>query len=207
MKLIVGLGNPGAEYAGTRHNVGFEVIELLARRHSIPVTKRHFRAVLGEGMIGGERVLLARPMTYMNLSGEAAAAIARFYKIAPQDVIVILDEMALPLGRLRLRYKGSAGGHNGLENILKHFGTQEVPRIRLGVGAARPGEMIGHVLSRFRKEELPVMQEAYERAADAVEGALAEGFENAMNRFNVGAKPPEKPKTEESGEGDEPPAS
>jgi peptidyl-tRNA hydrolase, PTH1 family len=192
MKLIVGLGNPGAGYAGTRHNVGFEVIEILAKRHHIAVTKRNFRAVYGEGTIGDEKVLLARPMTYMNLSGEAVGAMARFYKIAPEDVIVILDDVALPPGRLRLRFKGSAGGHNGLENILRHLNTQDVPRVRLGVGSAKPGGMVGHVLSRFRKEELPLIQETEERAADAIECALAEDFELAMNRFNVG-EPKEKP--------------
>jgi PTH1 family peptidyl-tRNA hydrolase len=191
-KLIVGLGNPGAEYAGTRHNVGFEVIEVLARRHGIPLTtrrsllaRRNFKAEYGEGRIAGQRVILARPMTYMNLSGEAVSALARFYKIAPQDVLVILDDVALPLGQLRLRYKGSAGGHNGLNDILHRLHTQEVPRLRIGVGASKPGDMIGHVLSRFRKEELPTIQAAYETAADAVECALTEGFEMAMNRFNV----------------------
>lgn len=193
MKLIVGLGNPGASYTGTRHNVGFEVIELLAKRHNIAVTKRNFRSVYGEGMIAGEKTLLARPMTYMNLSGEAVGAIARFYKIVPEDVIVVLDDVALPPGKVRLRLKGSAGGHNGLENILKHLNTQEVPRIRIGVGAAKPGQMVGHVLSRFRQEELPLIQEAEERSADAVACILAEGFELAMNRFNVGDEKPPKP--------------
>jgi PTH1 family peptidyl-tRNA hydrolase len=188
-KLIVGLGNPGAEYAGTRHNAGFEAIDVLARRYNIPIAfKRSFKAEVGEGRIGGARVLLVRPQTFMNLSGETAGAIARFYKIPASDIIVLLDDTALPLGRLRLRLKGSAGGHNGLSHILAVLHTEDVPRIRIGVGAARPGEMIGHVLSRFRKEELPAMEEAYARAADAVECALAEGFENAMNRFNVGEK-------------------
>jgi peptidyl-tRNA hydrolase, PTH1 family len=192
MKLIVGLGNPGSEYAGTRHNVGFAVINVLARRHNIAVTRRNFKAVYGEGQIDGERVLLARPMTYMNLSGEAVAAIARFYKVETQDIIIILDEAALPPGRLRLRYKGSAGGHNGLASVLQHLGTQEAPRIRIGVGGAQRGNLIGHVLSRFSKEDLPVMEEAYERAADAVECALTEGFEMAMNRYNVSDRPPGK---------------
>jgi PTH1 family peptidyl-tRNA hydrolase len=198
-KLIVGLGNPGREYAGTRHNVGFEVIELLARRHGIAVNKRNFSALLGEGMIAGQRVLLACPMTYMNLSGEAVAAIARFYKIAPQDILVVLDDVALPLGRLRLRFKGSAGGHNGLDNILHHLHTQEVPRIRVGVGGARPGEMMEHVLSRFRKAELPTIQEAYETAADAVECVLAEGIEIAMTRFNLSPQPEKSVKKPASG--------
>lgn len=188
MKLIVGLGNPGTEYAGTRHNAGFEVIEILAKRHHIAVTKRDFRAVYGDGMISGQRVILARPMTYMNLSGEAVAAMARFYKIEPEDIIIVLDEVALPPGRLRLRYQGSAGGHNGLANILELLHTEAVPRIRIGVGASRSGQLIGHVLSRFPREEIAIMQEAFSLAADAVECALAEGFDIAMNRFNVKEK-------------------
>ncbi|HZT44202.1 MAG TPA: aminoacyl-tRNA hydrolase [Chthonomonadaceae bacterium] len=202
VKLIVGLGNPGAEYAGTRHNAGFEVIEVLARRHNIAIAfKRNFKAEVGEGRIDGQRVLLARPQAYMNLSGESVGSMARFYKIPASEIMVILDDTALPLGRLRLRLKGSAGGHNGLTHILTVLHTDEVPRIRIGVGAARPGEMIGHVLSRFRKEELPAMEEAYTRAADAVECALAEGFETAMNRFNVGEKRPAetKPAKKEAG--------
>ena len=189
MKLIVGLGNPGAEYAGTRHNVGFEVIEILAQRHHIAVTKRNFKAVYGEGFIGSEKVLLVRPLTYMNLSGEAVQAIARFYKIEAADILLISDDIALPAGRLRLRFKGSAGGHNGLDNIFKLMATQEIPRFRIGVGAARAGEMRGHVLSRFHPDERDLMQEAYERTADAIEYAIAQGFELAMNRYNVSEKP------------------
>ncbi len=194
MKLIVGLGNPGAEYAGTRHNVGFEVIDLLARRHNITVAKRNFKAVYGEGTIGGEKVLLVRPMTYMNLSGEAVGAIARFYKIEPADIIIISDDIALPAGKLRLRLQGSHGGHNGLENIFRLLATQAIPRVRIGVGAAGPGDMKGHVLSKFRKEEQDLMDEARERAADAIEFALREGFETAMNRYNLSDKPEKPPK-------------
>ena len=189
MKLIAGLGNPGSEYDGTRHNVGFDVIDLLARRHGISVSKRSFKSVYGEGVIAGEKVLLARPMTFMNLSGEAVGAMARFYKLEPAEIWIVLDEVALPPGRIRLRYKGSAGGHNGLASIVTALHTQEVPRIRLGVGAARPGAMVGHVLGRFRKEEIPLIEEAVERAADAIECALLEGFEMAMNRFNLIEKP------------------
>ena len=133
-----------------------------------------------------------RPMTYMNLSGEAVGAMTRFYKIEPTDVWVILDEVALAPGRIRLRFKGSAGGHNGLTSVLTTLHTQEVPRIRIGVGAARPGAMVGHVLGRFRKEEIPLIEEACVRSADAVECALAEGFEMAMNRFNLPDKPEPK---------------
>lgn len=186
MKLIVGLGNPGTEYVGTRHNVGFEVIDVLAKRHQIAVTKRNFKAVYGEGIIEGQKALLVRPMTYMNLSGEAVSAIARFYKIETSDIIILVDDIALDVGRLRLRFKGSSGGQNGLDNVIRHMNTQEVPRIRIGVGNAPPGDMKGYVLSKFRKEEYPLIQEAYERAADAIECALREGFEIAMNRFNLG---------------------
>ncbi len=189
MKLIVGLGNPGAEYEGTRHNVGFEVIALLAARHGISVSKRGFKSVYGEGTIKGEKVLLARPMTFMNLSGEAAAAFMRFYKLEAKDVWVVLDEVALPPGRIRLRLQGSAGGHNGLSSMIAMLQTQEFPRLRLGVGAARPGALVGHVLGKFRKEEIPLMEEAYLRSAEAIECGLTEGFEMAMNRFNISDKP------------------
>jgi PTH1 family peptidyl-tRNA hydrolase len=189
MKLIVGLGNPGLEYAGTRHNAGFAVIDLLANRNRIQVSKRQHRSVFGEGNIAGRRVLLARPMTYMNLSGEAVGALFRYYKLEVSDVIVIVDDVALPVGRIRLRLKGSSGGQNGLESVLRHLGTQDVPRIRVGVGAARPGDMVGHVLSRFRADDLPLMEEAYLRAAEAVELAIADSFENAMNRYNVSDEP------------------
>ena len=204
MWLVVGLGNPGAQYEGTRHNVGFEVVELLARRHNIAVQKRGFQAVYGDGSIGGERVILARPMTFMNLSGEALAAIARYYKVEPHHIIIILDEVALQPGQLRLRFQGSAGGHNGLANIIQLMGTPEIPRIRIGVGAARPGRLIGHVLSRFPQDELPLIEEATIRAADAVEVAIKEGFEMAMNRFNVRTEPRRadvKPDNEESQNG------
>lgn len=184
MKLIVGLGNPGAEYDGTRHNVGFEAIKVLAARHGIAVTKRNYRAVFGEGTIEGERVILARPMTFMNLSGESVGAMTRFYKIAPEDVIVIYDDIALPVGKLRLRFQGSAGGHNGMKSIIQHLGTQDIPRIRIGVGDADTGRLINHVLGKFRAEERPLIAEACERAADAAEYALTDTFVNTMNRFN-----------------------
>ncbi len=193
MKVVVGLGNPGAQYEGTRHNVGFDVIQVLAKRHNIAVSKRNFRAVYGEGTIAGEKVILVRPMTYMNLSGEAVAALCRFYKVPPEDVIVILDDVALAVGRLRLRFQGSAGGHNGLTNIIKLLHTEAVPRIRVGVGAAGAGAMVNHVLGRFGAEERDTMAETCERAAEAVEYAVQEGFEKAMNRFNISEKPPKPP--------------
>jgi PTH1 family peptidyl-tRNA hydrolase len=184
MRVIVGLGNPGAEYAGTRHNVGFEVVELLGRRHGILIRKRSLRSVMGDGRIEGQKVILARPTTYMNLSGDSVAAICRMYRIPPQDIIVIVDDIALPVGTLRLRLKGSAGGHNGLISIENRLQTQEYPRIRIGVGAARPGRMVDHVLGRFRADERQIVAESIERAADSVETALREGFEKAMNVYN-----------------------
>lgn len=184
MKLILGLGNPGVEYKGTRHNVGFEVIDELSDRHAIPVRKRSMRSLLGDGVIEGQKVILARPMTYMNLSGEAVASICRMYRIPPEDVIVVVDDVALPVGKLRLRYKGSSGGHNGLSSIERHLHTQEYPRIRIGVGGAENGKLVGHVLGKFKPSEREAVSESIDRAADAVEAALREGFEKAMNLFN-----------------------
>ncbi len=185
--LIVGLGNPGSGYTGTRHNVGFAVIDELSHRHGIAVSRRQFQAVYGEGRIEQARVLLARPMTYMNLSGDAVAAMCRYYRVTPSQIIVILDDLNLPAGKLRLRMKGSAGGQNGLANILLRLDTQEVPRIRIGIGAPKPGQQVDYVLSRFAKEELPLIEEAVKQAADAVACAVSEGFEMAMNRFNTGS--------------------
>lgn len=185
MRLILGLGNPGVEYNGTRHNVGFEVIEKLGKRHGIAVRKRALRSALGDGIIEAQTVILARPMTYMNLSGEAAASICRMYRILPEDMIVVVDDIALPLGKLRLRLKGSSGGHNGLESIERHLHTQEYPRIRIGVGGAKPGRMVDHVLGKFKPSEREAVSESIDVAADAVEAALREGFEKAMNLFNV----------------------
>jgi PTH1 family peptidyl-tRNA hydrolase len=181
--LVAGLGNPGKEYEGTRHNVGFEVVRMLAARRHASLARSRFRADMAEIRIGESKVLLACPITFMNNSGESIAAICRFYKIDPGNVMVVLDDVAIPVGRLRLRYKGSAGGHNGLTSVIQSLHTQEIPRIRIGVGAA-PGDMIHHVLTRFQKTELEDMQEAYVLAADAVECAVTLGFETAMNRYN-----------------------
>jgi PTH1 family peptidyl-tRNA hydrolase len=186
--LVVGLGNPGREYEKTRHNIGFETIAELARRHAIDVRRRTLRSVLGDGRIAGERVILARPMTYMNLSGEAVGAVARMYKIEPTRIVVIVDDTALPLGKLRIRAKGSSGGHNGLESIERHLGTQEYPRIRIGVGAPAPGRQVDFVLSRFAASERQAAEEAVSLAADAVEKVLSSGVEAAMNAFNSGPK-------------------
>ncbi len=185
VKLIVGLGNPGREYHGTRHNVGFEVIDLLSKTHRIPVKARRCHAVVGEGTIAGEQVVLARPQTFMNRSGEAVAGLARRYRIAPEEIIVVYDDSNLPMGKLRIRTMGSAGGHNGMKSIIHSLGSQEFPRIRLGIGSPDRRDMIEHVLSRFKRAEMPAVREAIQRAADAVEMFLEEGPEPTMNRFNA----------------------
>ncbi|MDE2126033.1 MAG: aminoacyl-tRNA hydrolase [Armatimonadetes bacterium] len=186
MFLVVGLGNPGREYAGTRHNVGFQVIEQLAARHGIAVARRQFQGAVGVGRIGDARVVLLRPLTFMNLSGTSVAAAVRYHHVELSHIVVVMDDVNLPLGKLRLRSQGSAGGHNGLQNVMERLDTQSVPRIRIGVGGSRSADLVQHVLSRFRKEEQAEMDIACELAADAVEFAIQHGFELAMTRFNPG---------------------
>ena len=183
--LIVGLGNPGTEYKNTRHNVGFEVIDLLAHRHNIPVKKRAMRSLMGDGMIEGRKVYLVKPMTFMNLSGDAAGAVARMYHMLPSQVIVVVDDIALPVGRLRLRPKGSAGGHNGLTSMEKGLKSQDYPRIRIGVGGAFPGKMVDHVLGKFKPNEKQDIEDAISIAADAVERIIRDGIDIAMNVYNI----------------------
>ncbi|MHB0869034.1 MAG: aminoacyl-tRNA hydrolase [Chloroflexota bacterium] len=185
MKLVVGLGNPGSRYANTRHNVGFMVLDRLAKECGASVTKRQCNALTALGTLAGQRVCLAKPQTYMNLSGESVACLARFYKVDTRDILVIYDERDLPVGRIRLRERGSAGGHRGVQSIIGMLGTSEFPRLRIGIG--RPSEMEAedHVLGRFSAEERPLMEEALARSVEAVEIALSEGMEAAMNRFNA----------------------
>lgn len=187
MKLVVGLGNPGPKYAGTRHNVGFEVLDELARRHGLAfdgapadALVARWRTPLAEG-----GVLLAKPLTFMNLSGHAVAALARYYRIEVGDIFVIVDEVALELGRLRARARGSAGGHNGLKSVAEQLGTEEYARLRIGVGRGDARrDLADHVLARFEADERPVVAETIRRAADAVEVFVASGIEPVMNTFN-----------------------
>jgi len=183
LKLIVGLGNPGRRYAATRHNVGFLVVDELARRHGISVRKRMGRALAGEGRICEQDVILAKPQTFMNLSGEAVSHIARRRSIGAEDLIVIYDDVDLPPGKLRIRARGSSGGHKGMKSVIQHLGTEEFPRVRIGIGSIE-GEAVDYVLSRFRRSEVPLIRSAVREAAAAVEVILSEGIEAAMNRFN-----------------------
>ncbi|GIM46044.1 peptidyl-tRNA hydrolase [Collibacillus ludicampi] len=185
MKIFVGLGNPGKEYEGTRHNIGFDVIDQAAKTFGIDVTKNKFQALYGEGIDRGEKIVLVRPMTYMNLSGQSVRALVDWYKPSIEDLIILYDDMDFPPGSLRLRVKGSAGGHNGIKSIISHLGTQEFYRIRIGIGRPAPGrDVINHVLSRFTSEERPLMEEAVKRAVEAMACILTDGFEKAMNQFN-----------------------
>ena len=184
--LVVGLGNPGEKYENTRHNVGFLTVDELAERARVPVQKLKYRALTNTVELGGARALLMKPVTYMNLSGEAVGQAARFYKIPPERVLVISDDVSLPLGKLRIRKSGSAGGHNGLKNIIQHLGTDQFPRVKIGVGEKpHPDyDMADWVLSRFTGEDLKTITEAVKRAADAVECVVKDGPDKAMNRFN-----------------------
>lgn len=184
--LVVGLGNPGPKYEWTRHNMGFLVIDELAEREKIPVQKLKYRALTNTAVIGGQSVLLMKPTTYMNLSGESVGEAARFYKIPPERVLVISDDVALPQGKLRIRRSGSAGGHNGLKNIISHLGSDQFPRIKVGVGGKpHPDhDMADWVLGKFTGQDRKVMEEAIARAADAVTLFLEQGPDQAMAKFN-----------------------
>ena len=192
MKIIAGLGNPGREYAGTRHNIGFSVIEQLADQYNISMTEKKHKAVYGRGRIEGEKVILLEPQTYMNLSGESILDAVQDYKLDPeQDLLVIYDDIDLEAGRLRIRAKGSAGGHNGVKNIIANLGTQIFPRIRVGVGAKPKGwDLVDHVLGRFSREEVPLIEEGKKAACQAVGIIIGQGVEAAMNQMNV--KKPEE---------------
>lgn len=180
------LGNPGPEYAGTRHNAGFMTAAALEKSKGIRIARARFRALTAVAELGGEKTLLMLPQTYMNLSGEAVGEAARFYKIPPERVLVVSDEMALPVGKLRVRAGGSAGGHNGLKSIIQHLGTDQFPRIRLGIGEPPRPEYDAKdwVLSSFRGEDAAAMEAAAARAAQAVEYYIQYGPEKTMNAFN-----------------------
>lgn len=186
MKLIVGLGNPGRKYAGTRHNVGFEVLEALASRHGAPRPRAAFESEIVELTIGGERVLLAAPQTYMNLSGRSVRRLVDFYKLTTEQLLVVCDDLNLPTGRLRLRRSGSAGGQKGLQNIIEHLGSPNFARLRIGIGRPSPPvNPTDYVLQRFSTSERDVIDRAVVEAADAAELWLSIGVDAAMNRVNA----------------------
>ena len=194
MKLIVGLGNPGKEYRETRHNVGFKVADEIAKRHGLTLAMAPSQvpdAFIAK-KFGADPLLIAKPLTFMNNSGDAVAALARYYDIATGDLLVVVDEVALPFGRLRARARGSAGGHNGLKSVIARLGTTEFPRLRLGVGRGDARrDLADHVLSKFEADEQSALEEFITRAADAAEMFAADGIEKVMNTYNPGATDPD----------------
>ena len=192
MKLIIGLGNPGRHYINNRHNVGFKCVDLFGRKQGISLTQRRALSKLGTGEVAGIKIVLAKPQTFMNSSGEAVVALVRRYKISAKDILVVHDDLDLPLGKIRIREKGSAGGHNGLKSIIAHLGTQEFPRIKVGIAPVESNDnsslpkvdAIEHVLGDFTEAEKTLMREVYIKVAAAMECILTEGIAAAMNKYN-----------------------
>ncbi len=185
MKLIAGLGNPGREYELTRHNIGFMAIDELAKRWNISLNEQKFKGVFGAGFVNGEKVILLKPLTYMNLSGESIRPLMDYYKIDVEDFVVLYDDLDIPVGKLRLRMKGSAGGHNGVKSTISHLGTQEFQRIRMGIDRPKNGmKVVDYILGRFTSEEIPDVNHSIEKAADACEEWLNKPFLQIMNTFN-----------------------
>ena len=184
--MIVGLGNPGRQYETTRHNAGFICIDLLAEKHGININKLKFKALMGDGRINGRRCLLLKPQTYMNLSGEAVREAADFYKIPPEKIIIICDDISLDPGKIRIRRKGSAGGQNGLKNIILHLNSDNFPRIKVGVGAKPNPEydLADWVLSHFSKDEVKLIKEAAEKTVGSVEYMVEDNIDKAMSNYN-----------------------
>ena len=194
VKLIVGLGNPGRAYADSRHNVGFQCLNIFARKQGITWARRQAKARVGTGEVAGEQVILAKPRTFMNLSGEAVAPLVRYYKIALSDLLVIYDDLDFPLGKVRIRERGGSGGHNGIKSIIEHLGSEDFPRIRVGIGPIQTDDSLGspqktrtpqYVLGHFTAEEKAIVAEACLRVAEAIYCILAEGISAAMNRYNA----------------------
>lgn len=189
MFVIVGLGNPGKEYANTRHNVGFDTIDIIAKRHNITINKIKFKSVYGEGKIGNEKVLLVKPQTFMNNSGISVREIVQFYKIPIENIIIIVDDVDIDFASIRIRQKGSAGSHNGLKSIIYHIQNDEFPRVKIGIGKKHPNQdLADFVLSRFSKEERQIIEESLMTAAEAVDAIICESINDAMNKYNVKTK-------------------
>ena len=183
MFLVVGLGNPGSQYEDTRHNIGFKVIDNIAKEYNIEINRQKFKGVCGEGFINGEKVILLKPTTYMNLSGESVREVVDFYKLTNEDILVIYDDISLDVGRLRIREKGSAGGHNGIKSIIAHLGTDVFPRIKVGVGQPNV-DLVNYVLGKFSKEEMAVLSESIEASTKATSEIIKNDVKEAMNQFN-----------------------
>ncbi|KYH28644.1 MULTISPECIES: aminoacyl-tRNA hydrolase [Clostridium] len=184
MFLIVGLGNPGKEYENTRHNVGFDIIDLISEKYNIEINRKKFKGVYGDGNINGERVFLLKPETYMNLSGESVKEISDFYKIPNENIIIIYDDISLDVGRLRIREKGSAGGHNGIKSIIASLGSDVFPRIKVGVGQPMEEDLVSFVLGRFSDDDRKILEKVFEAASAAVEVIIKKGTMEAMNKYN-----------------------
>lgn len=185
MFIIAGLGNPTKEYEGTRHNAGFMVLDALADKLNTDISEKKHKALCGRGVISGEKVILLKPQTFMNSSGESLRAAADYYKVDPENILVVYDDISLAPGNLRIRAKGSAGGHNGIKSIIAHLGTQEFPRVRVGVGEKPPRmDLADYVLGRFSQGEKKIMEEAILEAADAVCEIVTVGVDQAMNDHN-----------------------
>ena len=183
MFLIVGLGNPGKEYAGTRHNIGFEAVDYIADKYNIELNRIKFKGIFGEGMINGKKVILLKPTTYMNLSGESIREVVNFYKISNEDIIVIYDDISLEVGRLRIREKGSHGGHNGIKSIIANLSTDVFPRVKIGVGAPK-GDLVSHVLGKFSNSEVEMLRESIKATEEAVATIIKSDAKEAMNKYN-----------------------
>ncbi|NLB80777.1 MAG: aminoacyl-tRNA hydrolase [Clostridiaceae bacterium] len=181
--LIVGLGNPGEKYLDTRHNIGFEMLDVVSSAYGIKVSKIKFKALIGQGKINGKDVILAKPQTFMNLSGESVSAIARYYQIPPERIIVIFDDAWLDIGKIRIRAKGSSGGHNGMGNIIYHLKSENFPRIRIGIGQPHH-EIIDYVLGKLTKEEVALFIETAKQVPDIIKTILIKGIDAAMNCYN-----------------------
>ncbi|MCY6485706.1 aminoacyl-tRNA hydrolase [Clostridium aestuarii] len=184
MFLIVGLGNPGKQYDHTRHNVGFDVIDLLSKRYNIDMNRKQFKGMYGSGNIAGKKVVFLKPLTYMNLSGESVKEVIDFYKIPNDNILIMYDDISLDIGRIRIRKKGSAGGHNGIKNIIAHLGSDVFPRVKIGVGQPITENLVSHVLGKFSQEDRQKLDQTFEVLEKTVETVIEEGVDEAMNRFN-----------------------
>ncbi|MBQ2747553.1 MAG: aminoacyl-tRNA hydrolase [Firmicutes bacterium] len=192
MYIIVGLGNPGKKYENTRHNMGFLTIDVIAEKLGIKVDRIKFKSLVGETNYAGQKVILVKPQTYMNLSGQAVREIMNFYKVPVENLIVIYDDIDIAVGKLRIRKKGSAGTHNGMRDIVYQIQDDNFPRIRVGIGAERKGDLVNFVIGGFSKEERPLLEDSITKAADASLAIIKDGIEKAMNAYNVREKKPKE---------------